>query len=78
MLTQSDSATRPADARLGITAVIPCLDEAAGIARAYAEVAAQLERYDAELLFVDDGSTDATLERIKDSPSGTRASRTSR
>jgi len=51
--------------RLGITAVIPCLNEAAGIARAYAEVAAQLERYDAELLFVDDGSTDATLELVK-------------
>ena len=51
--------------RLGITAVIPCLNEAAGLAGTYAETAAQLDRYDAELLFIDDGSDDGTLELIK-------------
>jgi glycosyltransferase involved in cell wall biosynthesis len=66
MTTPGDSGGTHMPGRLGITAVIPCLDEAAGVARAYAEVAAQLERYDAELLFVDDGSRDATLERIKE------------
>ncbi|MFN2468239.1 MAG: glycosyltransferase family 2 protein [Gaiellaceae bacterium] len=50
---------------LGVTAVIPCYDEADGLARAYAELASELSSYDAELLFVDDGSRDRTLELIK-------------
>jgi hypothetical protein len=56
--------------RLGITAVIPCLNEAAGLAHTYAEVSAQLDRYDAELLFIDDGSGDRTLELIKSFAAG--------
>jgi polyisoprenyl-phosphate glycosyltransferase len=51
--------------RLGLTAVIPCFNEGDGIARAYDELAAELAGYDAEILFVDDGSDDGTLERIK-------------
>jgi polyisoprenyl-phosphate glycosyltransferase len=61
MSFRDDIATR----RLGITAVVPCLNEAAGLARTYADVAAQLDRYESELLFVDDGSDDQTLELIK-------------
>jgi glycosyltransferase involved in cell wall biosynthesis len=51
--------------RLGLTAVVPCFNEGDGIARAYEELAAELERYDAEILFVDDGSADGTLEVIR-------------
>lgn len=49
----------------GLTAVIPCFNEAEGIDRTYDEVVSELSHYDLELLFVDDGSTDSTLSRIK-------------
>jgi glycosyltransferase involved in cell wall biosynthesis len=45
--------------------VIPCFNEGDGIARAYDELAAELAGYDAEILFVDDGSDDDTLGLIK-------------
>jgi hypothetical protein len=51
--------------RVGLTAVIPCFNEADGIDRTYEEVVSELSGYDLELLFVDDGSTDATLGKIK-------------
>jgi polyisoprenyl-phosphate glycosyltransferase len=49
-----------------VTAVVPCCDEVDGIDLAYQRIATELGRYDdVELLFVDDGSTDGTLDRIK-------------
>lgn len=52
--------------RPGITAMIPCYNEADCIERAYQEIRSELMRYDdVELLFIDDGSTDGTLEAIK-------------
>lgn len=49
----------------GITAVVPCLNEADNIMAAYQEMVAELGGYDLELLFVDDGSTDRTLEIVR-------------
>ncbi len=50
----------------GITAMVPCYNEVQSIDRAYWEIRAELTRYDnVEILFVDDGSTDGTLDRIK-------------
>ena len=49
-----------------LTAIVPCHNEAENVERAYREIKRELARYGgAELLFVDDGSTDATLERVK-------------
>lgn len=57
----------PAAARpFALTVVVPCLNEADNVDAVYAEVVAELGRYDElEVLFVDDGSTDDTLERIR-------------
>ncbi|WP_248962647.1 glycosyltransferase family 2 protein [Sphaerisporangium perillae] len=52
--------------RPGITAMIPCYNEADCVERAYREIRSELVSYDdVELLFIDDGSTDGTLEAIK-------------
>jgi len=49
-----------------LTALVPCYNEEACLERAYREIAAELGRFtDCEILFVDDGSTDRTLELIK-------------
>lgn len=50
----------------GFTVVIPCYNEADNLTAAYHEIATELGRYDIELLFVDDGSTDQTLEILRD------------
>jgi glycosyltransferase involved in cell wall biosynthesis len=49
-----------------LTAVVPCLNEEANVVPAYQEIVAELDRYDdLEVLFIDDGSTDGTLEEIR-------------
>ncbi|TQL75732.1 glycosyltransferase involved in cell wall biosynthesis [Stackebrandtia endophytica] len=49
-----------------VTAMVPCYNEEACIERAYLTIRTELERFDdAEILFVDDGSSDQTLELIK-------------
>ncbi|GGS46282.1 glycosyltransferase family 2 protein [Actinokineospora fastidiosa] len=50
----------------GLTAIVPCYNEGAQVDVAYQEVCAALGTIDdLEVLFVDDGSRDDTLERIK-------------
>lgn len=52
---------------VAVTVVIPCLNEADNVEEAYQEVSSALDRYDAlEVLFVDDGSTDRTLELVRE------------
>jgi glycosyltransferase involved in cell wall biosynthesis len=49
-----------------ITAVVPCFNEEDCLPRAYAEISEVLAMFaDYEIIFVDDGSTDRTLELIK-------------
>jgi glycosyltransferase involved in cell wall biosynthesis len=56
----------PRDGSIDLTAIVPCLNEETNLERAYAEIKGELARYgEVELLFIDDGSTDSTLERIK-------------
>lgn len=53
--------------RIPISVVIPVYNEEGNIHPFYKEVRQHIpDRYDAEYLFVDDGSTDATLEKIKE------------
>jgi glycosyltransferase involved in cell wall biosynthesis len=57
------AAERP---KLDISAVVPCYNEAESVDLAYERITRELERYgDVEVIFVDDGSTDATLERVR-------------
>jgi Glycosyl transferase family 2 len=51
----------------GLTAILPCFNEGAQVNSAYREVLSALGTIvDLELLFIDDGSVDDTLDRIKD------------
>jgi hypothetical protein len=52
--------------RFSLTVVVPCYDEAESIHASYAEIVAALSRYELELIFVDDGSTDGTLDLIRE------------
>jgi polyisoprenyl-phosphate glycosyltransferase len=55
----------PDPGRLPLTALLPCYNEGAQVEVAHAAVDAALSAHDLEILFVDDGSTDDTLERIR-------------
>ncbi|MFI6318244.1 glycosyltransferase family 2 protein [Nonomuraea sp. NPDC050556] len=50
---------------MSLSVVIPCFNEADNIPHVYAEVVAEFGEHDLELVFVDDGSTDGTLEALK-------------
>lgn len=49
----------------GLTAVVPCYDEGEQVDRAYAAIRDAFAGVDLELLFVDDGSKDDTLLRLR-------------
>jgi hypothetical protein len=57
---------RAANALEGVTIVLPCLNEAANVDQAVGEAVAAAARaaYSCEVVVVDDGSTDATRERV--------------
>ncbi|MEV0269611.1 glycosyltransferase family 2 protein [Hamadaea sp. NPDC050747] len=55
---------RPED--FAVTVVVPCLNEADNVDAVYQEIVEELSGYAGlEVLFVDDGSTDATLDRFR-------------
>ncbi|MFH1374658.1 MAG: glycosyltransferase family 2 protein [bacterium] len=67
-LTEVDNPTGDGNNRVLVSTVIPALNEAGNIeelCRLYAEMR-KTATFDAELVFVDDGSTDGTIEKIKD------------
>jgi polyisoprenyl-phosphate glycosyltransferase len=49
----------------GLSVVIPCYNEIDNVEHICAEVLSELGAFDLELIFVDDGSSDGTLEMIK-------------
>ncbi|SFB27779.1 Glycosyltransferase involved in cell wall bisynthesis [Amycolatopsis marina] len=52
-------------ARIGLTVVIPCYNEVDNIEPSYREILAELGTLDLEIIYVDDGSVDGTLEVIR-------------
>lgn len=52
-------------ANSGLSVVIPCFNEVDNVEPVYREVVGEFADHDYELLFVDDGSTDGTLDVIK-------------
>jgi glycosyltransferase involved in cell wall biosynthesis len=61
------AASSPAPSRPDISLIIPVFNEVGGIDRCHNEVARRLEQspYSFELIFVDDGSTDGSAERLR-------------
>jgi len=65
-------ASGTARARPDISVIIPVLNEIEGIDHCYSEVVRRLEQspYSFELVFVDDGSTDGSTERLRELATG--------
>src|SRR5262245_65521990 len=65
-------ASGTARARPDISVIIPVLNEIEGIDHCYSEVVRRLEQspYSFELVFVDDGSTDGSTERLRELETG--------
>ena len=55
----------PGPEESGLSVVIPCFNEADNVEPSYREITNELGRYSLELFYVDDGSTDGTLQTIK-------------
>jgi hypothetical protein len=55
----------PGPAACGLTVVIPCFNEVDNVEPSYREITNELADYSLELFYVDDGSTDGTLSKIR-------------
>ncbi|MEC3977243.1 glycosyltransferase family 2 protein [Amycolatopsis sp. H20-H5] len=55
--------TLPAEG--GLTVVVPCFNEVENVEPSYREIINELAEYTLDILYVDDGSTDGTLEVIR-------------
>jgi len=61
------SANRTAGGAItSLSVVVPCYNESENVLPAYREIVSELSDLDLELVFVDDGSTDGTLARVKE------------
>nr|WP_253864089.1 glycosyltransferase family 2 protein [Prauserella halophila] len=49
-----------------ITVVVPCYNEVANVSASYAEIVEEFSDVDLEIIYVDDGSSDGTLDIIRD------------
>lgn len=59
------SSSTPGPAESGLTVVVPCFNEVDNVEPSYREIVAELGNLPLELLYVDDGSTDGTLDVIR-------------
>lgn len=56
----------PGPDQSGLSVVIPCFNEVDNIGPSYREITNELGHYSLELFFVDDGSVDGTLDKIRE------------
>jgi hypothetical protein len=59
------TSTFPGPAESGLTVVIPCFNEVDNVGPSYREITNELGHHAIELLYVDDGSSDGTLAKIR-------------
>ena len=59
------TSTFPGPAQSGLSVVIPCFNEVDNVEPSYREITNELGHYSLEMFYVDDGSSDGTLEVIR-------------
>lgn len=69
-LTLVEPIRPPRHPAFGVSIVVPCWNEGSVLRAAHARILAELDRYDLEVIYVDDGSTDDTLEILQELSAG--------
>lgn len=59
------TSTFPGPTTSGLSVVIPCFNEVENVEPSYREITNELDGYSLELFYVDDGSVDGTLDKIR-------------